>query len=242
MTFRKGIRLFIKLSHQAECSVSVVILKARGQHILGAGEQNPLSIQLKEVRTFPHFSDAVAVGCQNLFKGPLESIGTGIQKNLSASIRRTVADHAAVGAILFSPHLGIAEILPACSFRKILFIQYRIHLILFIVDSVTYCKTLGLDVGKSPVCFPLSQYTRVHQQLSAIGKFNGTSGKAAVSVIDFIRSKCSRKVLPVQKVFADCMSPVHGAPDGFIGMILIKHMVFSLIVGKTIGIIHPAYT
>jgi hypothetical protein len=35
---------------------------------------------------------------------------------------------------------------------------------------------------------------------------------------------------------------MHGTPVGVIGVILVKHMVFSIIIGKSVGVVHPAHT
>ena len=155
MFFRKLIRLLVIIANDAQSAVSIVVLKALGQHVLGTGEQYPLSVQTKEIRTFPHASEAVVIGDQHLFKTPVKSVSTCIQQNLTASVSVPVSHHAAIRAILPPPHLRIPEIKPAAALRQILFIQHRIPLIFFVIHSISHRKALGLYLTQSPVSLPL---------------------------------------------------------------------------------------
>jgi hypothetical protein len=47
------------------------------------------------------------------------------------------------------------------------------------------------------------------------------------------------QVFPLYQVSTHGMPPVHGAPDGAIGIILIEKMIFPFVVNHAVGIIHP---
>src|SRR5512133_375283 len=54
-----------------------------------------------------------------------------------------------------------------------------------------------------------------------------------------IRIKGNRKMFPVQKIRADCMTPMHRTPNSAVGIVLIKEMILTVEIHKSIGIIHP---
>ena len=66
--------VFIIGADDADGPVSVVILESLGQHILGAYEQDMLSVQFKEIRAFPHFTITSPVGAQDLLEFPVKSV------------------------------------------------------------------------------------------------------------------------------------------------------------------------
>ena len=242
MLLCKSPRLLVILSDQAECSVSVMVFKSFRQHILRTCQENPFSVQLEEVRAFPHFSETVIICHKHTFKLPLKSVRTGIQQDLPASVCRTVPDNTAVCAVFLLPHLRIPEVMDTASFRDICFIQYRIHLILLIIHSVTHGKTLRLYITDASVCLPFPQHAGIHQQVSAVRERYRAPGKASVSVISLIRCQSCRKIFPVQKIFAYCMPPVHRSPFRLIRIILVKHVILSVVIRESVWIIHPAST
>ena len=42
------------------------------------------------------------------------------------------------------------------------------------------------------------------------------------------------------QVFTNGMSPVHGAPNGAVGVMLVKEVVLALVVNHAVGVVHPA--
>ena len=92
----------------------------------------------------------------------------------------------------------------------------------------------------APIWLAFPDHPGIHEQLPSVRKLNGAARETAVPVINLIRSQRGRKVFPVQQVLAHRMPPVHGSPIGVIRIVLVKHMVFPLIPGKTVGIIHPS--
>ena len=113
-------------------------------------------------------------------------------------------------------------------------------LIFYIIHPVSHGKTLGLHFIIASVGLTLLGYSRIHQQLPAVRKREGTPRKTPVPVIDFIGCQRRRQILPVQQILTHRMSPMHGPPEGIIRMILIEHMIFSIIPGKSVWIIHPS--
>ena len=219
-----------------------MILKPFRQHIHGAADDNILSIQFEKIRAFPHHTETVMIFFYHAFKFPVESILTFIQKNLAASVLRTVYRNHAVGSVLIPEHLRIPEIRFATSLRNILPIQYRISLVFFIVNAIAHSKALCLFIHKSAVLLRNPFYSGVHQKLASIRELHGTSGKTAIPVIRLIRCQRRGKIFPVQQIFTYCMSPVHGTPIWIIGMILVKKMVFSFIIRESIRVVQPAHS
>ena len=70
---------------------------------------------------------------------------------------------------------------------------------------------------------------------------NRTSRKAAAAVVFLCGIKCDILMIPVYKVGAYGMSPVHSSPLWRIGKILIKQVIFTLVVNKSVGVIYPAF-
>ena len=130
----------------------------------------------------------------------------------------------------------------AASFRNIRFIQYRIHLILLVIHSIAYSKALGLHITVFSIRLALPEHPGVHQQMSTVWERYRAPGKAAVSVISLVRRQSCREIFPVQEIFAHRVPPVHGPPPRLIGIILIKHMILSVVIRESVGIIHPAST
>jgi len=46
-------------------------------------------------------------------------------------------------------------------------------------------------------------------------------------------------MLPIDQVPADSMPPMHRTPQGIVGVVLVKKVIFTLIVHQPIGVIHP---
>ena len=124
-----------------------MIFQAFRQHILRTCQENVFSIQFKEIRTFPHFSKTFLIFCKDADKFPVKSILTSVKKNLSASICRSASDHTIEVSIFSFPDLWITEIHFTCTFRKILFCQDRILLILHIISSVSDSYRLCLYIS-----------------------------------------------------------------------------------------------
>ena len=70
MPFRECVCLFIIITNQAECPVSVMILKSLRKHILRTDKQYCTAVEHEEIRTFPHKSKAVVVFCEHLLIFP----------------------------------------------------------------------------------------------------------------------------------------------------------------------------
>ena len=219
----KGFGLFIKFTDQAKSSITIVVLKVFWKHILRAYKYNVFSIQGKEIRALPHFSESAIVRKHYGFKLPVKPIFTSIQKNTAAcSIRSVIYDHTAVSTILAFPHFRIAKIKGTAVFRHIIYCKDRISHILLIVHSITNCKALCLYVADTSAWLCLPAHTGIHEKLFSIWKSNGASGETSYVIIWHIWSNCCRKIFPVKKVLTYCMPPVHWSPLGIIWIILIK--------------------
>ena len=172
----KGFGLLIKFTNQAKSSVTIVVLKVFWKHILRAYEYYVFSIQGKEIRALPHFSESAIIRKHYGFKLPVKPILTSIQKNTAAcSVRSVIYDHAAVSAILAFPHFRITEIKGAAVFRHVFCCKNRISYILFIIHPITDCKALCLYIADTSIRLCFFSHTGVHKKLFSIWKRNGTS-------------------------------------------------------------------
>ena len=200
-----------------------MVLKAFWKHILRAYKYYIFSIQGKEIRALPHFSESAIIRKHYGFKLPVKPIFTSIQKNTAASsVCSVIYDHAAVSAILAFPHFRITEIKRTAVFRHVFCCKNRISYILFIVHSIANCKALCLYVADTSAWLCLLTHTGVHEKLFSIWKSNGASGETSYVIIWHVRGNGCRKVFPVKKVITYRMSPVHWSPLGIIWIILVK--------------------
>ena len=218
-----------------------MILKSLGHHILGAGDQHCLTVQLKEIRAFPHHTEAPSVGGQDSFKFPCKSVRAAVEKDLPVMLRCTVTHHTSVCTVRLPPYLGITKVKPTAVLGKLLTVQYRIARIFLIIQAISHRNTLCLHFPVAPIRLILLDHACIHQQMFAIGQHDSTARKTAVPVIIRIRRHCRRQLFPVQQILAHCMAPVHGTPIGTERMILIEHMIFPFVIRKTVGVVHPSH-
>ncbi len=179
------------------------------------------------------------IGHQYTAKLPLKTILAGEQQNPPVSVCQTVSRNATVRAVRILPYFRVPKIKLTSTDGKLCRVKYRIFFILFIVNSVSNGKALCLDITNRIIFLTLLDNTGVHQQLPAVGKRQRTSRKAPVSVVRLVRRQRCREMFPVEQIAAHRMSPVHRSPFGLIGIILVKHMVHSIVIRKSIRVIHP---
>ncbi len=153
--------LFFIGADQAQCAVSVVILKSPGQHVLGTGEQHLLSVQLKKIRTFPHPAEASVILGQNLLILPVNAVCAAVEQDLAVLVPGTVSCHAVIASVLRMPYFRIPEIISAASLRQILFGEYRIFRQLFVIHAVSQGNALGLDLPKASVRLRLMEHAGI---------------------------------------------------------------------------------
>ena len=219
-----------------------MVLEPTGQHILGAGQKDIFPVQLEEVRALPHQAEPVFVFGQHTLELPVEPVRAGVKEDLAAAVGRAVPRHAAVGPIRLPPDFRVPEIHLAAALGDVLAGQDRIAGVLLIVHAVSHRDALGLPVVTGPVRqLGPGGDTRIHQQLPAVSQLHRAAGKAPVLVCRRIRGQGGREILPVEQVLTDRVPPVHGAPFGFVGVILIKQVVFPPVIGKAVGIVHPSH-
>ena len=65
------------------------------------------------------------------------------------------------------------------------------------------------------------------------------SGKYSVAVISFSREYRNIQMLPMHQIFTYRMPPMHGSPYGRIGEALVKQVIPSLVINKSVWIIYP---
>ena len=126
--------------------------------------------------------------------------------------------------------------------RDVRLAQDGILVVLDIVLPVAEGQALGLEGLLRPILPALFPHAGVHEKLSAVLHLDGGAGEAARLVIALIRSQGRGQIVPVEQVRAHRVTPVHGAPLGGVGVILIEHMELPLVEGKAVGVVHPADT
>ncbi len=236
---REGLRLLVKTAQQIERAVAVVILQSLGQHIHGTGQQHVFSVQLKEVRTLPHPSDAVAVLRQYPDEIPVEKIRAAVEQQLSPLAGLVVGNQGAVGAVPGLPELRVPEGKAAAPLRRLR--NHRVPLVFLIVQPVPKGQVLALDLPDLPAEGVLLGHACVHQHMPSVRQGQGAARETAVPVAGFVRGHSRREIGPVEQVAAHRVSPVHGTPVGVVGMVLVKEVVAALIPGKAVGVVQPAH-
>ena len=240
----KLICLPVKRSDHINIPESIVIGSAAGKHLLRRSDQDCMVlVHHEEIRALPHTAVFIAAPVQNRLHLPVQSILAAVEKDRAAAIHRAVC-HNGVKAVfpVIIPYFGIAEIHRAPPLRQVRRSEHRVIFIFYIIHSVAEGHALhltALDIAVLPLPF---LDTGIHQSLTPVRHLYGTARKTPGIIILFIRCDRRRKPLPAHQVPGLDMSPVHRTPLCIVGIILIKKMVFALIYGKTVGVIHPADT
>ena len=208
----------------------------------------PLANSSERVGAFPHAADAVVVLREDALELPVDAITALVLQDLSAcqviAIDDVAGAHDAVEqAVIPGPDLGVAEVLRIQTLGELVGIDDRIALVLEVVHSVAEGDALRLAAvdGAVGVLADLL-YARVHEQMTAVGEHDGAAREDAVVVVGLIGRKRCGQMRPMQQVGAHRVSPVHGAPLGIEGIVLVEQVVLPLIEGEPVGVVHPADT
>ncbi len=100
----------------------------------------------------------------------------------------------------------------------------------FKLVTLGYVDVLRLGLGIA--------YRRIVEVHPAV-QLQSAAGEHAILVVVLGGEEGDTQVLPVDQVPADRMAPVHGAPAGGVGKVLVKEVVFPFIVDKTVGVVDP---
>ena len=231
--------LLIQVADDAHIGVAGMELQAHRVHLLGTGQQDILAIQLEKVRAFPHLAVLVMAGSQLVDILPVNGVLALEIQDAAAGVRGAVAHHHVVHPVL-PPDFGVTEIMDTAAFRDVLGTDDRICFVFLVVYTVADGDALGLEALHLAVLPAHIANTGIHQQMPSVRHFHGAAGEAAVLVVFHIRGQSSGKTLPLNKVLSLYMTPVHGAPFGIVGVILMEQMVFPFVGGKAVGIVDPA--
>ena len=218
-----------------------MVFQTARQHVLRTGKKHLLAVKREEIRALPHLSHVMIVLHKRLHEVPVHAVFTSIQKHLAAVPRVLIGDHNTVRAVLLDPELRISEGIRVSTLRQIFARNNRVFGIFDIIVAIAKSQTLRLHFLLYPV-FIVDQLTPcIHEHLSSIRKCQCAAGITTVSIIRPVRRHRRRQIAPVDQVFAHRVSPVHGTPMRVVGMILIKHMILAVIIGKPVGVVHPSY-
>ena len=238
---REGLGLIVPGPDHAEGAVAVVVLETLWQHVLGAGQQHLLSVQLEEIRALPHETQTEVVLHQGLHKRPVNGIVAPVQKHLPAVANMIIRQEHPVGSIRLLPGLRIAECGPVPALGQIPLRENGISGVFGVEKSVSEGQILNLELRDVSVRAELGDHAGIDQHMAAVGQGESVPGEAAVPVIGLVRRHGHRQVLPLQQVLRDRVAPVHGSPVGVVGMILVEHVILPVVQGEPVRIIHPAY-
>ena len=140
------------VSHQTDDIISIVKCEALRPHFLRRYDQNGFSVQLEEIRAFPHAPVLVPAAVQDADIIPVEAVLTGKERDSSAFVLHPDAGHSEK-AVLFRvmPDLRVAEIFCITGLRDGVGGEDRILLIFFIIYAVSHSQALGLQTGRGIV-------------------------------------------------------------------------------------------
>src|SRR5688500_2847428 len=62
---------------------------------------------------------------------------------------------------------------------------------------------------------------------------------ARENVAEAIRIQRNRQVFPIEKIFADSVTPMHRPPHSAVGIVLIEQMILSVEENHAVRIVHP---
>ena len=82
---------------------------------------------------------------------------------------------------------------------------------------------------------------RVVLRAEARGVVPIDDGATGEDVSEAVGRQGDREVLPVHEVAADGVAPVHGPPDGFLGVVLIEEVVLPVVIHHAVGVVHPVF-
>ena len=222
--------------------VVTVVELALGQHLHGAEHQDLLAVQREEVRALPHFAVLIVAAFQHRDKVPVEAVLALEQCCCAAAVLGQADGDGGVGAVGFTPDLGVPEVELAEAFRQVFLGQHRVAGRLFVVETVTDGNALGLDIPHLPIGLLFCDHAGVHQQLPAVVHLGGRAGETAGAIVcRGIRCERTGQILPVQQVCADGMTPVHGRPPHIVGVILIELVILPFIIREAVGVVQPAH-
>ena len=237
----KGMGFFIITADKCDHVVAVVELTGR-THFHRSEHQYMLAVQREEVRALPHFAVHVVAARQHGNKVPVETVLALEQYGCTAAILGQGNGHGRVGAVCFAPDLRVTEIELAESLRQVFLGQHRVAGRFFVIQSIAHSNALGLNIPHFTIRLLFGNHAGIQQKLTSVVHFGGRTGEAAGAVVRRgIRSNGAGQILPMQQVCADRVSPVHRTPLCCVGVVLVKLVVLSLVVGKAVRVIHPAH-
>ena len=167
--------ILIVFSDHVESTVPVVIFKSLREHILRAGEEDLLSVQLKEIRALPHKTEPVIVLHKRFNEFPVDAVLALIEKHPSAVSDPVVGDQTAVSAILKLPDLRIPEGIAAAAEGKILLRKHRVPFIFRVIHTVTEGQALSLYLSDLSALRVFVDDTGVHQKMLSVRKLDRAS-------------------------------------------------------------------
>ena len=232
--FTSGENLVLsQLAHNITSLVQIAESITINLYPLRRHQQYILSIQMEEIRTLPHIAflfQILGLG-HNRYPLPINQILGSKEQSPSQLVLSLTAQNHVEGISLF-PNLWITEMLGIVCWHS----ENRITLIFGKMYSILAISQVLILIKGLIVIWLNIMMTGVNQPQFAI-MLNGTAGEAAAFHIS--RHQSCWQSLPMNQILAAGVSPVHRSPLCCIWMILIKHMIIALEIGKTIGIINP---
>ena len=113
------------------------------------------------------------------------------------------------------------------------------------VRAVSQCLRLDLRLfglfGVGVVIGEEGQEWRVLLRAETRGILPIDDGTSGENIAEAVRCEGDGQVFPVHQVTADGVPPVHGPPNGFLGVVLIEEVVFAVVIDKPVGVVHPMF-
>ena len=214
------------------------------------------AVQREEVRTFPHYAEPASVFIEHFIETPAEAVIAPVKTELGASpyvqiigadlrVLRAASrfpvrglsraslsgarDDRPEGSVLRLPDIRIPELVRVPSLGKVIAREDRVSVIFYVFGSAADSDALRLAPSAYAVRFS-GVAARVHQKMSAVRERESRAREASGAVIRLIRRHGAREIFPDDEVAAHGVTPVHRAPVGVIGMVLVEKMVLSIMV------------
>ena len=232
---------FVKVHRHPGGLIGVLQPVRRDAH--GGTQQHPAPVQAEQVGAFQR-------GAQGGISeppgaSPGQAVGAAVEQQLAHPFPGAAQYHPET-AVRRPPDLGVPGVLRVPRLRRG---GYRQHL-LFGVQIVEgdpvrgdHQRLAGLEpVVQGPVnvvgIFLIVADGGVIE-VKRPGHLHRAAGKHPVAVVGFAGIEGDAPVFPVDQIVADGMAPVHGAPAGQVGEVLVKQMVPAFIINEAVGVVDP---
>ena len=217
-------------NHAALKAVAVVV--AGGAQALRREHQVLLLAERKKVGALPHIALAGFRPRQHPVKPPVAQAAAAIEQHLSAVVAIAGADDHPPLAVL-APDFRIAKVHDPLRGQQHRALLFEVNAVPAGGQALHFADRAVVALAVEP------DVAGVDKRQHAVVVHRAT-GEAAVAIFFAARRQRNRPVLPVDHIVAGGVAPVHWAPVGAVGVVLIESVVLAAEPDETVWIVHPA--